>query len=880
MAINFPDSPTNGQSATLGGNTWTYNSTTGAWARAAAAGSGVTVHADQTAMLNDAGSSDEGTLHYETDTNKLYVKQASGFYLLASITNASPTINSFSENTGGAGANNLTSGGAFSLTSGSNTVITINATDPDVGQTLTYSATVTGGTVTDVFTSPSFPVTNQSSNVFTLTPVTSGIGGTVTIRFDASDGTNIANVSHSFEIAFSIANSRYTTLLATAIDTSDNNDITDSSTNNHTITVNGDAQAGTFSPYRHGGYSVYLPAVGGTSEHNISFAHDESFNLGSNDFTIEFSIYFPSNSTGTDYLFQHGEAAGSWNINTYNGYIFFFMNGLSIGQDIMGDSGYTISSHTNEWIDYAIVRSGDTVTMYRNGTSVASRTSAQNANVGATLDISAPLHINRRIAGTGNGTEFYFKDFRVTKGLARSISAKINPLTSDANTSILVGGLPYIGDASSNNHTATFIGTPSTKPFTPYDNAEYSATAHGGSVYFDGTGDYLEVANSTDFDLGSTWTIKGWIYPDAINTSIQYNLISNQGSPNRGFWIGLQYGSGWRLRVGIYNSSGGWAEIAGTGGSITADAWNYIEVNYASGTCTIKVNGIQDTSGSIHQTGATTQSLIVGSGRDGSDSIYYNFKGYFSDLQIVNGSTAPESSVPSTLMSTDINSKLHIKGTDASIIDKSQRSNLQLTGAVGTTTSVNFAGTKSIDFSTISNDYYIKIPSKNQGGPGFPNLFAAPCTIECWINPTHVQANGLAHKVVWYVGDGNAYILFQQENTDNLRLRVRFGSTTYFNEETLNSYKLAANTWQHVCFMSNAGATSCSLYLNGTRVMSGNLSNGLLDPSADNVYFSFGSSGPGTPWAGYASDIKISTYNVYGSPSDTTITPPTVPLEG
>jgi len=163
-------------------------------------GSGVTVHANQAAMLTDAASADEGTLHYETDNNRLYVKQTSGFYLLASITNVAPTIDSFSENTGGAGANNLTADGTFTLTAGSNTVITINASDADL-ETLSYSATVTSGTATNVISSPSFPVTNQSSNVFTLTPA-SATGGTVTIRFDVSDGTNVSNVSHSFSIAF------------------------------------------------------------------------------------------------------------------------------------------------------------------------------------------------------------------------------------------------------------------------------------------------------------------------------------------------------------------------------------------------------------------------------------------------------------------------------------------------------------------------------------------------------------------------------------------------------------------------------------------------------------------------------------------------------
>tara|TARA_R100001440_G_scaffold45727_1_gene65382 strand:- start:4408 stop:6135 length:1728 start_codon:yes stop_codon:yes gene_type:complete len=162
--------------------------------------SGVTVHSNQSAMLTDAASASEGSLHYDTGANKLYVKSSSGFFLLATITNATPVISSFSEATGGASANNLSSGGTFTLTAGSNTVITVNATDANL-DTLSFSATVTSGTASDVFSSPSFPVSNQSGNTFTLTPASSG-GGTVAIRFDVSDGTNIANVTHSFTISF------------------------------------------------------------------------------------------------------------------------------------------------------------------------------------------------------------------------------------------------------------------------------------------------------------------------------------------------------------------------------------------------------------------------------------------------------------------------------------------------------------------------------------------------------------------------------------------------------------------------------------------------------------------------------------------------------
>lgn len=166
-----------------------------------AGGTGVTVHNNQAAMLTDAASANEGSLHYENLNNKLYVKQSSGFFLLASITNTSPTVSGFTETTGGGSATTIADNGTFALTSGSDTVITLTATDPDL-ETLVYSATVTSGTASNVISSPSLPISNQSGNTFTLTPVTSGSGGTITIRFDVSDGNNVVNKTHSFSISF------------------------------------------------------------------------------------------------------------------------------------------------------------------------------------------------------------------------------------------------------------------------------------------------------------------------------------------------------------------------------------------------------------------------------------------------------------------------------------------------------------------------------------------------------------------------------------------------------------------------------------------------------------------------------------------------------
>ena len=795
-------------------------------------------------------------------TNRLYIWNGSGWYNIALI-NTSPTWDSGGQPSG-----------SYVLDADSPqdpTTITLAASDPE-GIPINYTYVI-GGSMDSMAT------INQDSSVFTITPKTlAQLGeGTYTgsITFRASDGVNILPQISNFTLSFivTIENSKHTIALFDVTNTSDNNDITDSSTNNYTITVNGNAQAGTFSPYRHGGYSTYFDGTGDWLELTGTA-------LGNGDFTVEAWVWLDSLK---DYnVIYDDRATGS------------SATGLALGVSSTGapylytNNGFQITSSqtctAKTWHHISLVRSSGVITIYLDGTSGGTYNSSANFT-----DTNLGIGIARTYTVTSQ-FDGYISDVRAVVGSAITPASggPTERLTAVINTSLLTCHLPYITDGSTNNHSITKTGDVSIRPFTPYDNKEYEVADHGGSVYFDGTGDYLSLPSSTSsLYLTGAFTYECWIYPTSTSGQM-YGNWNNQTGNAWAFWFN---NAGWQNGIKIWFYRGNYGQNETGIGSTTEmpiNCWNHFAITRdSSNNIYIFLNGKSLTLTTYNHPNLSWDSSYSFTNTDpigiGGTSAYSSFKGHISDAKFVSGSALYTSDfTPPTAPQSSTGSTLHVKGTEASIIDKSQRSVLYSTGAVGTTASVNFAGTKAIDFSTVSNDYYIKIPSRSEGGPGFPNLFAAPCTIECWLNPQHTQAvNGLAHKIVWYIGDGNAYILFQQENTDNLRLRVRFGSTTYFNQETLNTYKLQRDTWQHVCFMSNAGATSCSLYLNGTRVMSGNLSNGLLDPSADNVYFSFGSSGPGTkPWAGYASDIKISTYNVYGSPADTTITPPTAPFLG
>ena len=392
--------------------------------------------------------------------SNLYIWNGTGWYRIALI-NQTPTWDS--------GGQPLSLYALDADSPQDTTIITLAASDPD-GLPISYSY-VTSGSMDSMAT------ISQDSSVFTITPKTvtevgEGAELTGSITFRASDGVNILPSVSSFTLSFitRLENSRYTTLLATAVDTSDNNNITDSSTSNHTITVTGDAHAGTFSPYRHGGYSTYFDGNGDYIDVGsaiVPTAYDT-------DYTIEMWIYPTTTGSREDIFNQYASSASgrmAININT-DATISFFQNGLSPAET----KSSAISA--NNWYHLAVVNSSGTRSFYVNGSLIGTAT-------GTVSMYSGNTEIGRLGDVASNYFTGYITDVRVVNGTAvytGSFTPPTDHLTAVANTSLLTCHLPYITDGSSSPQSITVNGNTSTKPFTPYDNLEYAATDHGGFI--------------------------------------------------------------------------------------------------------------------------------------------------------------------------------------------------------------------------------------------------------------------------------------------------------------------------------------------------------------------------------------------------------------
>jgi hypothetical protein len=193
------------------GITATYEDSDGTVDLVVPAAPGITVYATFALLVAATGMA-TGDQGYVTATNKLYLYSVNGWFLIATVSNASPTAI-----TGVAAAITLASDGTAS-------VITAVSTDPE-GFPLTWSYAVTTGSLTNG--GGATAAVSQSANVFTVTPTTTeAYAGTFSITFTVTDGVNgVVNAVSAFTLAFGFdwtATAQQAKLVASDAGASDN----------------------------------------------------------------------------------------------------------------------------------------------------------------------------------------------------------------------------------------------------------------------------------------------------------------------------------------------------------------------------------------------------------------------------------------------------------------------------------------------------------------------------------------------------------------------------------------------------------------------------------------------------------------------------------
>jgi len=161
---------------------------TGQTGAAGTGGSPTNIVANMVALVAVTGMS-QGDMALVTSLNKVFMYTPTGWFLVATMTNASPTAI-----TGVAATYAL-------AIDGTATVVTVASTDPE-GFPLTFSHSVTTGSLGSTATVAQG--TGANTNVFTITPsATAADAGTFSITFSVTDGaTGAVNAISAFTLAF------------------------------------------------------------------------------------------------------------------------------------------------------------------------------------------------------------------------------------------------------------------------------------------------------------------------------------------------------------------------------------------------------------------------------------------------------------------------------------------------------------------------------------------------------------------------------------------------------------------------------------------------------------------------------------------------------
>jgi hypothetical protein len=408
----------------------------------------------------------------------------------------------------------------------------------------------------------------------------------------------------------------------------------DTSAYNNTVTVSGTPTWNQLSPYGTStqGGSLYF---NGTNTSLQTASSTGNFLFGNGNFTVEAWIY-PQNITAYQYIASvwgvvggPGDNAQScWQIriNTSGNFEAVLNNGATTTA-ITGSTVLTL----RQWQHVALVRSGNTVSLFVNGVNVNTTTYTSTLNNVPTTQF---------VIGQQLPSSYYFNGYitnlRIVNGTALYTTTWFTPPTAalpiaNSTQTVLLMDVAsagsYITDSSSYAQTFTVNGTLVYSPASPY-----SPVALGGSAYLTGSSQYFSAASNSTYAPGTgDFTIEAWVYPTSLASWIPIFQNDQVGTSTSDKFYFAWNNSNSTLGIGQHSTS----NVAYASWTPIANTWYHLAAVRQAGTIKIFINGVQQTvtnstlfaSTSFGQNGAA-----VG----GMSSPYY-LTGYITNLRYIVG---------------------------------------------------------------------------------------------------------------------------------------------------------------------------------------------------------------------------------------------------
>jgi hypothetical protein len=640
----------------------------------------------------------------------------------------------------------------------------------------------------------------EGSETFTITA--GGVSTAVTIN-----DTSTTPVSSDAQFP-------YTTLAlhGNGTNNSQNNTFLDSSTNNFSITRNGNSTQGTFSPYG-GNWSNYF---NGSSY--LTVPAGTAFAPGTGDFTVEGWFNASDLMTSASGII-YGQAVSGTNY-----FMIFATNGVVQFYGTSSGGGSAITSGANNWTlgtwnHFAVVRTSGSVTVYLNGIAGTAANNTTNFN-----DTSYIPTIGRY---THTGTNFfygYISNLRYVKGTAvytSNFTPSTTPLTAIAGTSLLTCQDNRIIDDSPNNFTITKNGDVSVQRFSPFSPVITTPTTYSG--YFAANEQLTSASIGTSIGTGD-FSMECWVYvPNAANgyaAAIQLNV-----STGVNLYIQTHFNT---LRVLDYNNPNG-SNFVLSGGTINNSTWYHLLLTRQSGTVRGFINGNL----TVNQTGVTYNYGTAGTCQINAGL----YASTISNARVVIGNVPTEYQTssttngtqiftPSTTPLTAVSSTSLLTCQSATFIDNSTNAlTFTITGSPKPTQQNPFGFTNtSSEYSTTTfgGSAYFDGTGDYLVTPASSALAlatnAADFTIECWVYNNGGAGSQYGRGICVYYpsgGYGTNRLMFRLiAGGDRINVYLLANSSAEFGGSgTDGTATITIGAWTHVALVRKTGVFY--VYVNG-----------------------------------------------------------------
>lgn len=652
-----------------------------------------------------------------------------------------------------------------------------------------------------------------------------------------------------------------------------NNSTTFNSLGGNAVTATNIKKFGTSSTYFNG----YTSAIG--------FEYSPWFGLSTSDFTVEGWFYFTDLTQTYRHLISLGDGVnGSGPV--YCGWALAYRGTESPAGQLVWrrydgtDTLYNttgLSLTANTWYHIAVCRINGILQILVDG--VPYFTGNVTTNYDAVNNNRLWLGLGHFGPGSGYTTPRYWAGYmdeiRISKGVGRYPTRFVSPtntFTSDANTSLL---LRMDGDDDSIVFTDSSSNALAVTPFADAKISINESKFDGSSGYFDGTADYLSIANTSVLNFGTDdFTVEAWINLKAYGTYAP--IFSNAYL----FYIGAS---------GQVLASNGASDIlTSPNGAISLNRWHYVAWVRNGSVLSCYVDGIRRASATVTASIGSGSPNYVGRW----STVYLN--GYIDNLRVSNiarytnasfAFTPPTSAFLDYYRPTSdpygpkVALLMRGDGKQQSPMTRDSSPHMLSLSPGGTPTNevrLKKFGSASLRFNA-SSEYGIW-PSQ---ALSFSN-YSGDFTIEFWINLLGRAQNTGGVWVLSQTVAGNYTPILLHISTSSTLLQL-YTSTTGSSWTPANAHNVATLTrhaWNHIAFCRNNGYLT--VFVNGVPGTLVQIGTSALMTTTNPWYIGSGNTGV-TYLNGCFDDLRITKgvsryYSANFTPATSAFTDPTYSL--